>query len=180
MKKEREGFTLVEVLVAVTIMSVIVTIAMKVYIDFLNAWGKSAEKMALFKEARFVLNRIEKDLEGSIAQWSDISEKKDFLKKKVLVLQKHGRKEKMEEIKYFLKKNEKKELYLIYRMDTLIGENIKEFKMRFRYRNEFGKLQWTSKAPVPGELVYVDIGIATQGKKSKIQKFERRVLVRAF
>ncbi|RRK01506.1 prepilin-type N-terminal cleavage/methylation domain-containing protein [Opitutaceae bacterium TAV4] len=62
----RRGFTIVELLVALGITAMLVTLMLTITISVLNAWNQSSGKLSTGNQARFVLDQLEKDFHGII------------------------------------------------------------------------------------------------------------------
>lgn len=60
------GFTIIELLVAVGVTAVLVTLMVTITINLLNAWNRSSGRLATNATARLVLDQLSQDLSGAI------------------------------------------------------------------------------------------------------------------
>ncbi len=65
MSHKNKGFTLVEVLVVVTILSVLVLSLYTVFKSGVDAWSKSEAHLEIFQNARVILDQISRELPGA-------------------------------------------------------------------------------------------------------------------
>lgn len=62
----RRAFTIVELLVAVGVTAILVTLMVTITINVLNAWNRSSGSLSAGNQARLVLDQLSQDLQGSI------------------------------------------------------------------------------------------------------------------
>lgn len=65
-KQSRKAFTIVELLVALGITAMLVTLMLTITVSVLNAWNQSSGTLSTGNQARFILDQIERDFDGII------------------------------------------------------------------------------------------------------------------
>jgi prepilin-type N-terminal cleavage/methylation domain-containing protein len=78
MKKRYAGFTLVELLVALAITSVLVLLLGNVVSAALKVWEQGRNRLDTFSNARFILGRIGDEISGAIAQSGRVQFVEDY------------------------------------------------------------------------------------------------------
>lgn len=68
MKKKWQAFTIVELLVAIGVSALLVTMMLTITINVLKAWNKSSGNLTAANQARFFLDQISRDLEGAVVR----------------------------------------------------------------------------------------------------------------
>jgi type II secretory pathway pseudopilin PulG len=63
---KRQAFTIVELLVAVGVTAILVTLMVTITINVLNAWNRSSGNLTAGNQARLVLDQISQDLQGAV------------------------------------------------------------------------------------------------------------------
>jgi type II secretory pathway pseudopilin PulG len=66
MKTTKKAFTIVELLVALGITAMLITLMLTITVNVLNAWNQSSGTLMTSNQARFVLDQIERDFDGII------------------------------------------------------------------------------------------------------------------
>lgn len=64
--KRKDGFTIIELLVALGITAMLITLMVTITMSVLNAWNQSAANLTTENQARFVFNQLATDLEGML------------------------------------------------------------------------------------------------------------------
>jgi len=62
----RRAFTIIELLVAIGVTAILVTLMVTITINVLNAWNRSSGSLTAGNQARLVLDQISQDLQGVI------------------------------------------------------------------------------------------------------------------
>jgi len=67
-QQNRRAFTLIEMLVAITILAAMILLFAQIFGSINHAWGRGREKMDNYAKARALLNRIQTDLQGIVVR----------------------------------------------------------------------------------------------------------------
>jgi len=78
MKQRNDGFTLVELLVALAITSVLVLLLGNIVSAALKVWQQGRNRLDTFSNARFILSRIGDEISGAIAQSGRVQFVEDY------------------------------------------------------------------------------------------------------
>ena len=66
--RSTSAFTIVELLVAITITAAITTLMVTIVVNVLNAWSRSSATLSVGNQARVIMDRVAADIEGAILQ----------------------------------------------------------------------------------------------------------------
>ncbi|HTJ79743.1 MAG TPA: prepilin-type N-terminal cleavage/methylation domain-containing protein [Rariglobus sp.] len=65
-KRRQAGFTIIELLVAVGITALLVTLMLTIVTNVLNGWNRSSGSLSSGNQARLILNQLSQDIQGAI------------------------------------------------------------------------------------------------------------------
>lgn len=68
--RRASGFTIVELLVAITITAAITTLMVTIVVNVLNAWSRSSAALSVGNQARVIMDRVAADLQGAVLRRS--------------------------------------------------------------------------------------------------------------
>lgn len=65
-RSRRRGFTIIELLVAIGVTALLVTLMFNITINLLQGWNRTSGNLTASNQARFLLDQLAQDLEGSV------------------------------------------------------------------------------------------------------------------
>lgn len=186
MKFKKGGFTLLELLVAASIMMMVCYLILKMSVQVLDTYGRFSVKMDDASEMKLALDVIARDIETSLPyywvygnRFSFYGFGKDEFPNKIVYnvgeeglyrwIQSTGKKyfvtEVLEEIASSL--GEMKQ------SANLIAKNIKIVMVKFLIKKYDGKIEWTEKLPFKGTAICAEVVVV--GEKER--KMSRRIML---
>lgn len=192
-----KGFTLIEVLIATTILVMACLLTVKISTQVLDAWARAEKNSSNEIETHLALNIMEEDLETAFPQFWVYNENNSNKTKNDIQLSfySYGRNGNWQAISYQIgldKKTKKKGLYrhaqeinddikqlkhlpqpqnLIKIPSNLLVSDIVNFSVNFLYKDKEGSTQWSFNEVYEGSAISAEISI----ELSKSKTIKKRV-----